>query len=329
MAGWQGIGRGLEQAGGAIAHTIYRSKWRKRKEEEEERKRKRELTRARIYGVPADHEVLKQVESLDLTGKEAADLYRHQLKEGQATERTAELPFKLQPLTEKGKPAGGKAPSYVTQQLIKETQRRATRKKAGEELKGRQERRQFGTDQGITGKALEYSVSKPKITEAQLGRLPGMPEKPPKAPADPMTKARKQKNAEIANRFNEKNLATRQEFAQQAQQTVGTFDAYLAREYAEEWQMVKQARETMQAIPPGALSKPLAKYQKLIDDKTSELMGDARVQAKIKLLQEMPFAPGDDAASDAYAAELRRQIEELKRLKREGEKTIDGLTAGN
>jgi len=188
MAGWQQIGRGLNQAGGAIAHGIYRRNYRKREEEEEERKRQTaiKLLEASTSGEDKDEELReKGREYIRMGGsmQDARGRYRAALGQKKTKEAEAEAPFKLQPLTEKGKPAGGKPPSYVTQQLIKETQRRATQKKAAEELQGRQERRQSGVDQGMTGKKLEYYTSRPKITEAALGRLTGgMREKPPKAP---------------------------------------------------------------------------------------------------------------------------------------------------
>ena len=319
MAGWGSFGSGLAQGfAQGIGPGMRESRWRKRKEEEEERKRQTaiKLFEASTSGSDKDEGLREKGREYIRMGGTMEDA-RGEYRAALGQKKTKEAGEKKKERSKLEAAAGH------------ELRMRQTRQAAGEELKGRRERRQSGMDQGLTGKALEYYVKEPKTTESELARYPGMPEKPPKAPADPMTKARKQKNAEITNQFNEKNLATRQEFAQQAQQAVGTFDAYLAREYAEDWQMVKQARQTMQAIPPGALSKPLAKYQKAIDDKTSELMGDAGVQAKIKLLQEMPFAPGDDAVSDARAAELRRQNEELKRIIREGEKTIDGLCSGN
>jgi hypothetical protein len=180
MAGWGAFGSGLAQGfAQGIGPGLREHRWKKRKEEEEERRRKRAILMARAYGVPKDDKVISEIkEDILKSGKEAVDLYRHRLKE----EKAAEAPFELQPLTEKGKPAGQKAPSYVTQQLIKETRKRDTRKKAAEELKGRQEQRQFGQAQGMKGQALEYFTSRPKITESQLGRLPGMPKKPPKPP---------------------------------------------------------------------------------------------------------------------------------------------------
>jgi len=309
-----------------------KSRWEKRREEEEEKARKRELTRARIYGVPADHEVLEEVKAGNLSAIEARNLYRQQDTEKKTKEAEAEAPFKLQSLTEKGKPAGGKPPSYVTQQLIKE-KRRQQRPKEQAAVQQKTEDEGLAIS-NLVGKGWKLENAT-RFVKTRSGALPQQAFEPlslSKVKAatafDPHKQTRKQAVGRIKYKYDPDRKETQREFLPQIQQTVGTFEEYYQRTKPTEFEVVQKLQAQGKDVT-SAIAKVRAKYDKAIKDGLTKAIEDERLKQMEEVLIQMPYAPGTIEENDEVLRELLRILKEEEKLNKEMEQEIRGLSAGN